>query len=147
MVWKRKGTVAVAAALITTMAAVPMLLAGCSESAHRARMARHARDDLLGLTRNGLITCAGNPVKQERIGDREFLTYVSDAGLAPESCVATFVLKRELVDRLDYSSPSGMLPREPGACGYIVASCMPAEDAEQGGIVSEDDEVAGAGSG
>jgi len=125
----RKGTVAVSAAVIV------MVLAGCSETASRARMARHARDDLLGLTRNGLIGCAGDPVKQERIGDREFLTYVSDGGLPPDSCVATFVLRRELVDRLDYSSPSGMLPKEPSACGVIVASCMPEKEEDETGVV------------
>ncbi|MEE8312668.1 MAG: hypothetical protein V3R77_10430 [Candidatus Binatia bacterium] len=131
MVWKRKGTVAVSAAFIV------LGLTGCSETALSARMARHARDDLLGLSRDGLIACAGRPVKQERIGDREFLTYVSDDGLPPESCVATFVLRRELVDRLDYSAPSGMLPKAPGACGIIVASCMPEEDAVKAGLIEE----------
>lgn len=131
MVWKRKGTVAVSAALMV------LVLAGCSETAMSARMAQHARDDLLGLTRDGLISCAGQPVKQERIGDREFLTYVSDGALPPESCVATFVLRRDLVDRLDYSAPSGMLPKQPGACGVIIASCMPEDDALDAGLIEE----------
>jgi len=108
--------------------------AGCAHTANRARLAKNARDDLLGLSRPGLISCAGDPVKEERIGDREFLTYVSDQSLGPEACVATFVIRRDLVDQLDYSSPSGMLPKQPAACGYIVAKCMPEDSARKAGI-------------
>lgn len=135
----KAGLISIAVSAVVLVAP----LSGCSESALRARMARDARDDLLGLSRQGLIACAGAPARQERIGDREFLTYVSDPELEPDTCVATFVLRRQLVDRLDYTSPSGMLPRQPERCGYIIAGCMPEKDAIDAGAIGEASSPAG----
>ncbi len=99
------------------------VLVGCS-SLKRARLAQEARRDLVGLTRGALIECAGEPDLREMAGDREMLSYLSDTEIDPHTtCVGTFVLRRNLVERLDFASPAGRLPTKWENCAPIVENC------------------------
>jgi len=109
--------------LLAVLVLVAAVCAGC-EAAERARFAQNARGDLLGLTRDDLIACAGEPFRVTRIGDREMMTYIADqVEDASKGCVGTFVLRRNLVERLDFTSPAGRLPKSWSVCADIVADC------------------------
>ena len=71
---------------------------------------------------------AGTPIKQEWIGEREYLTYVSDIELDTNSCVGTFVLRYDVLERIEYSAPSGRLPEEWTQCAVLVENCVPKEE-------------------
>jgi len=111
------------AASVAVLLIAALALSGC-EAAERARHAQNARGDLLGLTRDGLLACAGEPYRVTRMGDREMMTYiVEDTEDATKDCVGTFVLRRNLVERLDFTSPAGRIPKSWAVCADIVADC------------------------
>jgi len=88
-------------------------------------MAYDARQDLVGLSRHSLVKCAGVPVHESAVGQRQLLTYVSDDLEHPvKTCVGTFVLRRNRVERLDFTTPAGRLPKQWGTCAVIVRDCM-----------------------
>jgi hypothetical protein len=102
---------------------IAVVVVGCG-TAKRERVAHEARRDLVGLSRNALIECAGEPDLREMVGDREMLSYISDPEIDPRTtCVGTFVLRRDVVERLDFTSPAGRLPSKWERCAPIVENC------------------------
>lgn len=54
----------------------------------RAGLAARAQMELVGMTKKELLSCAGVPVRQERVDDLDFLTY-SGGGDSVGAAVAT----------------------------------------------------------
>ena len=125
----RRGSLLTLAILVTWVLMVAA--GGCAESkARQAHLAHLARRDLVGLARGSVVECAGPPQKAEMEGMREFMTYVGEKptvdvnGTDSSICVATFVLRNDVVERLEYSTMSGRLVRQIENCYGIVEDCL-----------------------
>jgi hypothetical protein len=125
----RRGGLLTLAILVTWVLTVAA--GGCAENrARQAHLAHLARRDLVGLARGSVVECAGSPQKAQMEGMREFMTYVgekpTDDVNATDSavCVATFVLRNDVVERLEYSTMSGRLVRQIENCYGIVDDCL-----------------------
>lgn len=100
----------------------------------RAEMAEAAQVDLVGFSKTELLSCAGVPVRSEKVDDMEFLTYVSDAtGIGffhrrKRYCEATFTLRNGIVEKVSYSGNTGGRFTEGEQCAYIISSCMSEDD-------------------
>jgi hypothetical protein len=117
-------------ALLTLLAFALVVSAGCS-AAKQSRRAHRARVDLAGITRTELQRCAGDPLRVERTGGWEYLTYVSprrEDQQRSTQCVATFMVRNGYVEDLDYENPSGgLIGTSIGECLAIVDPCLPKE--------------------
>ncbi len=118
------------------------LLSSCV--AHRSKMATRAKTELIGMSKIDLLSCAGVPVRQERVDDLEFLTYTGggdtdSVGYAtrtsPSSafvvgkrkqryCEATFILKDGFVQKINYQGRTGGLLTKGEQCAFIVEGCL-----------------------
>lgn len=131
--------------VVAVLIMVQFGLGGCAAPGpDRAALARQA---LIGLPKDALLSCAGVPARSAVIDNRDWFTYHSESvrtypgmiygGLGyfdrgpldydpPEissvSCDATFTLRSGRVERLDFNSPQGTVANS--QCGAIVANCL-----------------------
>jgi len=119
------------------------LISGCAVH-QRAEIAFRAKTELIGLSKKDLLSCAGVPVRQEKVDDLEFLTYTGggdyvDTGYATQTspssaavvskkhhryCEATFILKDGKVDKINYSGRTGGRSTQGEQCAFIVEGCL-----------------------
>lgn len=107
---------------------VASLVSGCAVAEMR-RKAEVAQRDLVGLSRDSLLECAGEPAHVESAGEREMFYYVAEN---PESskharastCVASFTVRRGYVEHLHYETLAGRIVRERESCVSIVDPCL-----------------------
>jgi hypothetical protein len=115
-------------ALLTAVLVVSAVLIGCSVP-KEMRRAHLAREDLTGMSRAELVSCAGQPLDVQHAGSWEYWIYVSpEQTLKPENtrCVATFMARNGYVESLDYANPSGGLIKDSiTECLSIVDKCLP----------------------
>ena len=110
----------------------------------RAIIASRAQTELVGMTKKELLSCAGVPVRQERVDDLEFLTYsgggdsigtavatstssstaIATGKRTHRYCEATFVLKDGIVQKVNYQGRTGGLLTEGEQCAFIVENCL-----------------------
>ena len=96
----------------------------------RVEKAEAAKSELIGFSKTELLSCAGVPVRSEKVGEMEFLTYVSDAtgiGFFRRSkryCEATFTLRNGVVENVSYSGNTGGRFTEYEQCAFIINSCV-----------------------
>ena len=103
-------------------------VSGCALAMSR-RSVELAQRDLIGIDRDTLIECAGEPAWAEQTGDREIISYISDN---PESkihkrastCIARFALRRGVVEHLHYETLAGRLVPQRESCEPIIDDCM-----------------------
>ena len=120
-----KKTCAVLFAILGLFACV----SGCAVH-KRMKMAETAKSELVGLSKTDLLSCAGVPIRSEKINDMEFLTYVSDAtgiGFFHRSkryCEVTFTLKDGVVEKVSYSGNTGGRFTKDEQCAYVIVSCI-----------------------
>lgn len=119
------------------------LLLGCANTAfHRAELAKRAQTELIGMPKLDLLSCAGAPSRSERVGDVEFLTYVSggdttgyvaggaDSGggsavsMSRRYCEVTFVIRDGVVSKVNYTGRTGGLLTKGEQCGFVVENCL-----------------------
>jgi hypothetical protein len=106
-------------------------LAGCTPGqAMLARRAHTAREDLVGLTYDDVIHCAGQPNDVQTQGDsRRYLVYLSgppQAGSNHTRCVVTFLVRDGYVESVDYEQPNGNLIGDNiPECLQVVGPCLP----------------------
>jgi len=104
---------------------IAFLLSGCVF--HRVEMASRAKSELIGMSKEDLLMCAGVPIKQEKIDELEFLTYSGsggDLGKILYSCEATFVLKDGIVKKINYQGDTGGPLTKDEQCAFIVENCL-----------------------
>ena len=105
---------------------IVLLLSGCVF--HRAEMASRATSELIGMSKEDLLICAGIPVKQERIDDLEFLTYSGGGGdvgkILDYSCEATFILKDGIIKKINYHGRTGGPLTKDEQCTFIIENCL-----------------------
>lgn len=117
-------------------------ITGCSFQ--RAGLAARAQTELVGMTKKDLLSCAGVPIRQERVDDLEFLTYSGggdSVGVAvahstsPSTaiatgkrtrryCEATLILKDGIVQKLNYQGRTGGLLTKGEQCAFIIENCL-----------------------
>lgn len=110
-----------------------VVIAGCA--AHqRAKMAERAPSELVGLSKVDLLSCAGVPVRSEKIDNMEFLTY-SGSGDSKgffhrrqHYCEVTFTLKDGVVQKVSYAGNTGSYFTKGEQCAYVIAPCLKEED-------------------
>jgi hypothetical protein len=104
------------------------VVAGCA-AAKQTSTAHKARSDLVGMTRSEIEDCAGEPLRVEYAGNYKYLIYHSSMEEPPGSrntCVATFLVRNDYVESLDYETPAGRLIGDHAReCFPIVERCMP----------------------
>jgi hypothetical protein len=100
---------------------------GCTQ-AKLARRAHLARFDLAGKTARELQECAGDPVRVEKSGNWQYLTYVSPVRNQERTkqCIATFIVLNGYVEDLQYENATGgLIGKNIIECLPIVDRCMP----------------------
>src|ERR1700687_184224 len=122
-----------------TILVVPTLLVmvGCAAH-HRAETATRAQNELIGMSKKNLLSCAGVPQRQDRVDDLEFLTFsgggdgvggavvtqtspsraVVTGRANRRSCDATFVLKDGVVQKVNYQGRTGGLLTKGEQCAF-----------------------------
>jgi len=128
-----------------TLAAVAFgALAACSGAALQ-KSADRAQTEMVGLSREDLLRCAGRPSRRSTDGDTEFWTYVRQSGgdsysqieqggpqqfpRTPSnyalSCEATFRFEQGKVAGVSYRGASGgAIINRQQVCGQIVEYCL-----------------------
>jgi len=130
--------------MIRRSAILTALLALAACITPRPDPALQAQRDLIGMPKELLLSCGGVPARTAVVDNREWFTYRSEAihsypatpyggyyrrpwdydppEVASVSCEATFTLRGGRVERLDYTSPQGVIGNP--QCGAIVANCL-----------------------
>jgi len=106
---------------------------GACALAQQRRKVELAQRDLIGMSRESLVECAGEPAYVEMLGDRETLRYVAEN---PESelhkrastCIASFTLRRGFVEHLHYETLAGRMVKQRESCTPIIEECMSASN-------------------
>jgi len=117
---------------------IPLLLLGCSGSKfHRAEVATRAETELVGMSKKDLLSCAGVPMRSERLEDMEFLTYVGggdNVGYAggviavhKRYCEVTFILKSGRVEKVNYTGRTGGWATKDEQCAFVIENCLQAK--------------------
>jgi hypothetical protein len=113
--------------------ALSAFISGCA--AHqRAKMAERAPSELTGLSKVDLLSCAGVPVRSEKIDNMEFLTYVGGGDVKGlfhrrhHYCEVTFTLRDGVVQKVTYAGNTGGRFTRGEQCAYVVAPCLKEED-------------------
>lgn len=106
--------------------------AGCSVH-KRVNMAERGLSELVGLSKAELLSCAGVPVRSEKVDDFEFLTYTSGGtrGFFCRSgryCEVTFTLQNNVVEKVSYAGNTGGYFTEKEQCAYVIAPCLKKEE-------------------
>ena len=100
----------------------------------RMKVAETAKSELIGLSKTDILSCAGVPIRSEKVNDMEFLTYVSDAtgiGFFHRSkryCEVTFTLRNGVVEKVSYSGNTGGRFTEDEQCAHVLKSCINEEE-------------------
>lgn len=117
-------------------------VSGCT--VQRAIVAARAQTQLIGMSKMELLSCAGVPVRQERVEELEFLTFtgggdsigygvatvtspstaIATGKSARRYCEATFVLKGGAVQKVNYQGRTGGLLTRGEQCAFIVENCV-----------------------
>ena len=106
---------------------------GCA-ARHRAKMAERGPLELAGLSKVDLLSCAGVPVRSEKIDNMEFLTYVGGGDTRGwlhrmhHYCEVTFTLRDGVVKKVTYAGNTGGRFTKGEQCAYVIAPCLKEED-------------------
>ena len=130
------GLRVLAAALVATL-----FLSNCSIM--RANRAEQAQNELVGMSKVDLYSCAGVPNRKEMVEDREFLTYegggdqtgyaggggeggigAGGVSLKKKYCHANVVLKDGRVEKVSYSGRTGGYFTKGEQCAFILDPCL-----------------------
>jgi hypothetical protein len=107
-------------------------LASCTPGqAMLSRRAHTAREDLVGLTQDEVLACAGRPLRAQHSGSWEYWSYSSgppQIGSNHTTCITTFTFQRGYVSSVDYENKNGgLIGQSIPECLNTVGPCLPAE--------------------
>jgi hypothetical protein len=135
---------------IKTMAVVSFLavqLSGCggNNAYTRSDIAKAAKTELIGMTKENLLSCAGVPNGSYVSNGTEFLSYRSGGstshsayttpgigGYAPRTyissrnryCDINITLKNNIVRKVNYSGKTGAALSRDSECAYVLERCV-----------------------
>lgn len=118
---------------ITFLIICAFAFTGCA--VQPTQTATRAQTELIGMSKKELLSCAGVPLRQERIDDFEFLSFVSigdsietavvtntsstmavaEGKSSHPYCEATFVLQNGIVQKINYQSRGAAKANSNGA--------------------------------
>ncbi|PWC39271.1 hypothetical protein [Azospirillum sp. TSO35-2] len=123
--------------LIVGIGAV-MAVSGCS--VQRAQTAEAAKTQLVGMSRENILSCMGAPTSRATEGRTEVWTYVSAPGTydsvttggsnfaftksRARNCTVNVVMSDGRVSRINYLGRTGGLLTAGEQCAYAVEGCM-----------------------
>jgi len=113
--------------------ALSAFTSGCAVH-QRVKMAERAPSELAGLSKVDLLSCAGVPVRSEKIDNMEFLTYAGGGDVKGwfhrrhHYCEVTFTLQDGVVQNVTYAGNTGGRFTKGEQCAYVIAPCMKEED-------------------
>jgi hypothetical protein len=118
--------------------ALALALAGCS--IQRAQIAQDARVQMVGMTKERILTCMGPPANKATEGQTEVWSYNSGDGSTFTSgsvsggtfsgssssryCRINLVLAGGIVSAVNYQGPTGGLITAGEQCAYAVDACV-----------------------
>jgi len=115
-------------------------LSGCKYN--RVKAAQAAKTELIGMSKNELLSCAGVPDKAASSNGVEFLSYRSGGetnysantfygyntttliNSSHRFCDITITLKNDKVQRVSYSGKTGGLLTQGEQCAYVLENCV-----------------------
>jgi hypothetical protein len=113
------------------------LVSGCV--AQRAEIAKDAQTQMVGMSKEAVLTCMGPPQSKAAEGSTEVWSYMSGGSSAsavvatgygsvittsPRYCQVNVVMSSGAVSRLVYQGPSGGLLTPDNECAYAVQNCV-----------------------
>jgi hypothetical protein len=124
------------------VAMLAVMLSGCL--LERAQVAQEAREQMIGLSKEGVLSCMGAPVNKAAEGQTEVWSYSSGNGRIQSSgfvsrggdvvyggavsqrrfCNIDIVMTTGVVSRVNYSGPTGGLISQGEQCAYAVQNCI-----------------------
>lgn len=116
-----------------TVLVLSAFTSGCAVH-KRAKMAERAPSELVGLSKIDLLSCAGVPVRSEKIDNMEFLTYVGSGDSKgifhrrQHYCEVTFTLRDGVVQKVTYAGNTGGYFTKGEQCAYVIAPCLKGEE-------------------
>jgi hypothetical protein len=120
-------------------------LGGCENAYTRSDVASAAKTELIGMTKEKLLSCAGVPDKAYVSNETEFLSYRSGGstshsayttpgigGYAPRTyisstnryCDINITLKNNIVRKVNYSGKTGAALSRDSECAYVLERCV-----------------------
>jgi hypothetical protein len=115
-------------------------MSGCKYN--RVKVAEKAKIELIGMSKNELLSCAGVPDKAISSNDIEFLSYRSGGETSYSAntfygyntttlinsrtrfCDITITLKNDTVQSVKYSGKTGGLLTKGEQCAYVLENCV-----------------------
>ena len=130
----------------SAIATVSLILAGCG-AFERVELAQRAKSELVGLSKEEILTCMGAPSERASAGETEVWDYESSAetiatttgsGTATNRrffgsqvtaihrlyCEVSVVIEQDRVTRINYQGNTGGLFSEGEQCSYLVENCL-----------------------
>ena len=119
-------------------------LGGCSNAYTRSDAAKAAKTELIGMTKEKLLSCAGVPDKSYISNETEFFSYRSGGSTSysvhttpaiggyksrtrvsssNRYCDITITLKNNRVREISYSGKTGALLSKDSQCAYALEKC------------------------
>jgi hypothetical protein len=123
---------------ILGLVALGVMLAGCA--IQRAQIAQDARAQMVGMSKEQVLTCMGPPAGKATEGQTEVWTYNSGDGTtiasgsisggsfsgvtASRFCRINLVMASGTVSAVNYQGPTGGLITAGEQCAYAVDACV-----------------------
>jgi hypothetical protein len=100
---------------------------GCA--IERAAVAQQAQGDMVGLSKEQVLTCMGPPMNKAAEGATEAWAYSThpthlDSDSPTRYCTVTVLLTGGRVSAVRYQGPTGGLLAQGEQCAYAVAACV-----------------------
>ena len=115
----------------TALVCVAAMTSGCGPTKFgRASIAEDAQAQMIGLTKQEVLYCAGIPERVTQYGGIEYLQYShwyvrgNDGDTDTRNCDVTISLSGGRVSKVDYRGDTGGLLTQGESCYYIVKDCV-----------------------
>ena len=117
---------------IAALASLTLMLSGCGPTVFgRSSIAEDAQTQMLGLSKQDVLSCAGMPNRTMRSEGVEYLLYShreqhsdDDGGTYTRNCEVTIALDRGRVSKVSYRGRTGGWISKDAACYFVVKDCV-----------------------
>lgn len=113
----------------TALVCAAALISGCG-ALGRASIAEDAQLQMIGLTKQEVLNCAGIPERVTQYEGIEYLQYShgylsgTSGDIDTRTCKVTIHLSGRKVSKVDYRGDTGGLLTEDESCYYVVKDCV-----------------------
>lgn len=114
------------------------LLLGCvsARRIQRSIIAEKAKQELIGMSKTDILSCAGNPLRSEKKDQYEDLIYIGSSRSVDQNgnvpgearyCEVTFTFSNDKVTDISYAGRTGGKDTVDEQCAFVVRNCLPKE--------------------